>query len=223
MWPKPQRQTSGTSFAFTATFEPNKYKEARNASSHKISLTSCRFSTAAFVAPGGKPPAPRRAAEQAHIVASITDKQIYLKLGDSVVDSYYVAVGQDAYPTPTGSFTIRKLTWNPRWTPPPDAVWAKNKTAKEPGNPANPMKIVKIFFKEPDYYIHGTGDVESLGLAASHGCLRMHPEDVAQVGKWVMEHGGSPQEENWFLRVLHSRREEKVIYLTQSIPITIEP
>jgi len=156
------------------------------------------------------------------LVVSLLEKQLYLKLGDSVVATYYVAVGQDAYPTPTGQFTIRKLTWNPSWTPPPDADWAKNKTAKPPGHPANPMKVVKIFFKEPDYYIHGTGDVESLGSAASHGCLRMDPTDVAEVGKWVMEHGGSPQEENWFLRVLHSRREEKVVYLSQPIPIRIE-
>lgn len=189
----------------------------------KRALILTAFSAAAFSAQAlnaaGKPAAPRD--DKPSIVASLTDKQIYLKLGDSVVESYYVAVGQDAYPTPTGSFSIRKLTWNPRWTPPPDAAWAKNKTAKEPGNPANPMKVVKIFFKEPDYYIHGTGDVESLGEAASHGCLRMHPEDVMQVGKWVMEHGGSRQEENWFLRVLHSRREEKVIYLSHAIPISI--
>ena len=157
-----------------------------------------------------------------NIMVSLADKQLHLRLGDSVVTSYYVAVGQDAYPTPTGDFTIRKLTWNPRWAPPPDADWAKNKTPKESGNPANPMKVVKIFFKEPDYYIHGTGDVESLGSAASHGCLRMDPKDVAEVGRWVMEHGGSPQAENWFLRVLHSRREEKVIYLSQEIPIRIE-
>ena len=179
------------------------------------------FSTAAFVAPHSS--APNRAAEGApNILASITEKQIYLRLGDSVVQTYYIATGQDAYPTPTGSFSIRKLTWNPSWTPPPDADWAKNKTAKAPGNPANPMKVVKIFFKEPDYYIHGTGDVESLGSAASHGCLRMDPEEVMAVGKWVMENGGAPQEENWFMRILHSRREEKVIYLTQAVPITIQ-
>ena len=179
------------------------------------------FSSAAFVAPGSS--SPRAKADGApNILASISEKQIYLRLGDSTVASYYVATGQDAYPTPTGSFSIKKLTWNPSWTPPPDAKWAKNKTPKEPGNPANPMKVVKIFFKEPDYYIHGTGDVESLGTSASHGCLRMDPDEVMEVGKWVMEHGGVPQEENWFMRILHSRREEKVIYLSQPVPISVQ-
>lgn len=179
------------------------------------------LSTAAFVAPGTV--APAKAVDEApSLVANLTDKQLHLKLGDSVVASYYIATGQDAYPTPTGDFKIRKLTWNPRWTPPPDADWAKNKTAKAPGSAANPMKVVKIFFKEPDYYIHGTGDDASIGSAASHGCLRMDPTDVAEVGRWLMEHGGSPQEESWFMRVLHSRREEKVIYLTQPIPISVQ-
>ena len=178
------------------------------------------LATTAFVTPPSRIPA--RAPQRAHIVANLSQKQILLKIGDSVVAQYYIADGQDNYPTPRGNFSIRKLTWNPSWTPPPGAVWAKNKTAKEPGNPSNPMKIVKIFFKEPDYYIHGTGDVDNLGVAASHGCIRMDPDDVMQVGKWVMDHGGSPQEESWFWRVLHSRRDEKVVYLSQAVPITVE-
>jgi lipoprotein-anchoring transpeptidase ErfK/SrfK len=187
----------------------------------KTAAILATLSTAAFVTPGLKAP-PRSPTGGAHVVANLTQKQLFLKVGDSVVDQYYIADGQDAYPTPRGNFSIRKLTWNPSWTPPPDADWAKHKTAKEPGNPSNPMKIVKIFFKEPDYYIHGTGDVDNLGVAASHGCIRMDPEDVMKVGKWLMDNGGSPQEENWFLRVLHSRREEKIVYLSEPIPISIE-
>ncbi|HZK79240.1 MAG TPA: L,D-transpeptidase [Gemmatimonadaceae bacterium] len=164
----------------------------------------------------------RQPDDQPSIVVDLTGKQLTLKLGDSVVQTYYIAIGQDGHPTPTGKFSIRTLTWNPRWVPPPDADWARKLTPKAPGHPANPMKVVKIFFKEPYYYIHGTGDAESIGTAASHGCLRMDPDEVTEVGKWVMAHGGAAQEENWFLRILHSRREEKVVYLSQPIPIEIE-
>ncbi|HUQ47481.1 MAG TPA: L,D-transpeptidase [Gemmatimonadaceae bacterium] len=162
-----------------------------------------------------------REGAQPNIVASISNKQILLKLGDSVVQTYYVATGAEKYPTPTGSFIIRKLTWNPSWTPPPDAKWARNKTATEPGDPKNPMKVVKIFFKEPDYYIHGTADVESIGSAASHGCLRMDPDEVMEVGKWVMENGGLRQQENWLMRLVHFRNHEKVIYLSKPVPIKV--
>jgi lipoprotein-anchoring transpeptidase ErfK/SrfK len=155
------------------------------------------------------------------LTADLSARMLTVKHGDTTLKTYQVAVGQERYPTPPGSYSIRKIVWNPSWRPPPDADWAKGKSAKGPGDPGNPMKVVKIFFKEPDYYIHGTGDVESLGSAASHGCLRMDPNDVADLAKLVMEHGGQPHDENWFWRILHSRREEKVVYLDNPVSLTV--
>lgn len=155
------------------------------------------------------------------LTANVPARMLIARRGDSTLKTYAVAVGQDNYPTPRGTFMIKKMVWNPSWRPPPDADWAKGKKAKGPGEPGNPMKVVKIFFQEPDYYIHGTSDVESLGSAASHGCLRMDPEEVADLAKLIMEHGGQPREENWFWRIIHSRREEKVIYLDNPIALTI--
>ena len=163
---------------------------------------------------------PAQKAAGVYMVADLSDKILYVHGTDSVA-MYDISTGKDNYPTPTGNFKIRKLTWNPSWTP-PDSKWAAKKKPAGPGDPKNPMKVVKIFFKEPDYYIHGTADVGSLGYPESHGCLRMHPDDVMQVGMWVMEHGGQPQEENWFWRLLHSRREEKVVYLSKPVPIRVQ-
>ena len=83
------------------------------------------------------------------------------------------------------------------------------------------MKVVKIFFREPDYYIHGTNDVESLGSAESHGCLRMDPDEVADLAKLVMTQGGQPREENWFWRIIHFRSQQKTIYLDSPVSLTI--
>ena len=160
-------------------------------------------------------------AGNAYLLADLSDKILYLYEGDSVGEMFDISDGKQPYPTPRGNFRIRRLNWNPSWTP-PDSKWARNKRPTDPGDPKNPLKVVKIFFKEPDYYIHGTADVGSLGAAESHGCLRMAPEDVMKVGKWVMEHGGQPHEENWFMRIIHSRREEKVVYLTTPVPIKVQ-
>lgn len=154
--------------------------------------------------------------------ASVSERMLYVTRGDTTLKTFLVAVGTDEYPTPRGTYKIRKMIWNPSWRPPPNSDWARGKKPTGPGDPKNPMKIVKIFFSEPDYYIHGTADVESLGSAASHGCLRMDPADVAELAKLIMEHGGQPREENWFLRLIHSRREEKPIYLNNPVLITIE-
>jgi lipoprotein-anchoring transpeptidase ErfK/SrfK len=154
--------------------------------------------------------------------ASVSERMLYVTRGDTTLKTFQVAVGTAKYPTPRGTFRIRKMIWNPSWRPPPNSDWAKGKKARGPGDPLNPMKVVKVFFKEPDYYIHGTGDVESLGSAASHGCIRMAPEEVAELAKLIMEHGGQPREENWFLRLIHSRRQEKPIYLDNPVWITID-
>jgi lipoprotein-anchoring transpeptidase ErfK/SrfK len=188
--------------------------------------------TGAALAQIGLPPtamtAGRDTTQQALVVevpleltANIPARTLIVRRGDSTLKTFAVAVGKDEYPTPEGTFRIQKMIWNPSWRPPPNSDWARGKTAKGPGEPGNPMKVVKIFFKEPDYYIHGTGDVESLGSAASHGCLRMDPEEVADLAKIIMEHGGQPREENWFWRIIHSRREEKPIYLDKPVWLTI--
>ena len=164
---------------------------------------------------GGKSKAPA-----IRIVADLSDKILYVYEADTVAKMYDISDGKDPYPTPRGSFTIRRLNWNPSWRP-PDSKWARKKTPKGPGDPGNPMKVVKIFFKEPDYYIHGTADIGSLGASESHGCLRMAPDDVTELGRWVLEHGGEWKGENWFMRILHSRRQEKVIYLSNPVPVSI--
>ena len=135
------------------------------------------------------------------------------------VARYAVAVGTKQYPTPQGSFHIRKVVWNPPWKP-PDSPWAKGKDAKPPGHPDNPMKRVKIFFSEPDYYIHGTDADDSLGRAESHGCLRMNTSDATQLAQLVMDRGGKPMPEPWYRRIFH-RRTTKVIYLKAPVGIKI--
>jgi lipoprotein-anchoring transpeptidase ErfK/SrfK len=161
-------------------------------------------------------PAPAAAIQ---LEVSLSDRQLRVLQGGTLLRSYAVAIGQDRYPTPKGTFSIGRIVWNPRWVP-PKAPWAKGKTAKEPGDPDNPMGKVKLFFKEPDYYIHGTQAEESLGQAASHGCVRMANADVVEVAQLVMEHGGEGRPQSWFARILNLVRPHEV-RLSNQVPITI--
>jgi lipoprotein-anchoring transpeptidase ErfK/SrfK len=156
------------------------------------------------------------------LTADLSQRMLYVEENDEVVLSFKVAIGAPDHPTPTGSFLIRKIVWNPSWVP-PDEKWARRDKPRAPGDPYNPMRLVKIFFRQPDYYIHGTPYVGSLGKAASHGCLRMDPVDAAEVAQYVMEHGGQPRDENWFWRVIHARSETKTVNLRNPIPMTIVP
>jgi L,D-transpeptidase catalytic domain len=154
-----------------------------------------------------------------HINVDLSERKLYLKNGNDVVQSYSVGVGKDGYETPVGDYSIRRIVWNPPWNP-PDAGWAEGKESQPPGAAENPMKVVKIYFKEPDYYIHGTGTMSSLGGAVSHGCLRMAPSDAAALARYLMDHGGSSRDAAWFSRVQTSNETESVS-LNMAIPMHV--
>lgn len=159
------------------------------------------------------------AAGELRLEIDLSERELAAVVDGDVVERYVVAVGKDSYPTPRGTFRIRKLIFNPAWKP-PDSRWARGKTAKPPGHPDNPMKLVKMFFKEPDYYIHGTDADDSLGRDESHGCIRMSRSDVQELARLVMDHGGKPMPEPWWRRVFR-RRTTRVVYLESSIPVSI--
>jgi lipoprotein-anchoring transpeptidase ErfK/SrfK len=153
------------------------------------------------------------------IEVDLSDRVLRAIIDGEQVETFAVSVGKDKWPTPEGSFKIRKVIWNPSWKP-PNSTWARGKSARPPGHPENPMTRVKIFFKEPDYYIHGTNDEDSLGGAESHGCVRMSAEDATRLGQLVMEHGGKPQPEPWYRRIFR-RKATKVVYLTEPVAMEI--
>ena len=154
-----------------------------------------------------------------HINVDLSERKLYLKDGGEVVRAYTIGVGQPGYPTPEGNYSVRRIVWNPPWTP-PDAAWAADKEPQPPGAADNPMKAVKIYFNEPDYYIHGTGRVATLGGAVSHGCLRMAPEDAASLARYLMEHGGEAHDAAWFDHV-QSSNETTNVTLASSIPMHV--
>ncbi len=138
---------------------------------------------------------------------------------NKLLASYQISPGMANHPTPPGNFTISKIVWNPAWVP-PKAGWAKGKKATTPSDPKNPMKIVKIFFKEPDLYIHGTGDEHLLGDPASHGCIRMAPADVYALARLIQENGGAPQTDTWYQSVISGGR-SVTVRIPRPVPIRI--
>ena len=121
---------------------------------------------------------------------SLSARQLRVADGDSTVAMYEVAVGRPSNPTPTGTFETGDIVWNPSWTP-PSSNWAANKHYQPPGAAANPMQGVKIYFRAPYYYIHGTNNPGSIGEAASHGCIRMTEDDAVALARRIERAGGS--------------------------------
>jgi lipoprotein-anchoring transpeptidase ErfK/SrfK len=172
------------------------------------------------------PESPINAVEETAVASvslqvDLSARELHVLEGGEVVQSYPVAIGKPSYPTPKGTFNIRRIIWNPRWVP-PDSKWAKNKKPKGPGEPGNPMGRVKIFFSEPDYYIHGTREVDSLGQAESHGCVRMRNADVIALAKTVMAAGGKPVQPSFVRRVINRVRSTQEVRLSTPVRITVK-
>jgi hypothetical protein len=95
--------------------------------------------------------------------------------------TYRVAVGQPAYPTPTGRFSIANKAVNPTWSV-PNSPWAgalANETVPG-GSSANPLKARWMGIVN-GVGIHGTDQTGSIGTRASHGCIRMTVPDVVDL------------------------------------------
>ncbi len=52
-----------------------------------------------------------------------------------------------------------------------------------PGGPDNPLGLfaMRLAVHPGDYLIHGTNNPVAVGMAVTHGCIRMYPEDVAAI------------------------------------------
>lgn len=160
-----------------------------------------------------------RPSETLRLEVDISDRTLSVLERGRVVETHPVTVGSRNHPTPLGSYAIDWIVWNPSWNP-PDSGWAKNRRAMGPG-PDNPMGRVKMFFREPAYYVHGTRAISELGTAASHGCVRLSNADVLKVARRVMKHGGEARPPGWFKRVINSFRDTREVRLTRPVPVQI--
>jgi lipoprotein-anchoring transpeptidase ErfK/SrfK len=192
----------------------------KNLAHFPIALGVLSLTAVAATAATSAEPAPS-SYETVSLSASLSTRTLTVTRGNGDVKTYAIAVGTDRHRTPLGNFMIRKIVWNPSWVP-PDAKWAQGKKAADPGHPDNPMRLVKIFFREPDYYIHGTQAVESLGLAASHGCLRMDPNDAGDLALMLMDNSGISRDWDWVKGLLHMG-ETRTVSLQQPAQMTIMP
>jgi lipoprotein-anchoring transpeptidase ErfK/SrfK len=94
--------------------------------------------------------------------------------------SYTVAVGMEGLETPEGLYHIEAMEENPVWHV-PESDWAGSLAGETiPPGPENPIKARWLAIFE-GAGIHGTEEIESLGSAASHGCVRMAIPDVEEL------------------------------------------
>ena len=100
--------------------------------------------------------------------------------------AYPITVGSRSWPTPIGDFTIVSKETDPVWDVPVSIQREMEQQGKPvitrmEASPANPLGQHWIGLSLPGLGIHGTNAPASIYKFASHGCIRLHPDDVADL------------------------------------------
>lgn len=127
------------------------------------------------------------------VVVSLPEHRLYYfptakRDGKRVVITYPVSIGKLGRSTPLGVTRVIDKVEHPSWYP-TASVRKEHLDAGDPlpavvgPGPANPLGDFKIRlgFGNGTYEIHGTNNPTAVGLAITHGCIRMYPDDVAEL------------------------------------------
>lgn len=114
------------------------------------------------------------------LIVNTGEKALFRILGEGLAMRYPVAVGKEGHDWAGIALIGRKVRW-PVWTPPAAMIARKPELARwrggMPGGPENPLgsRALYLYVNDKDtlFRIHGTNEPDSIGQAASSGCIRM--------------------------------------------------
>jgi lipoprotein-anchoring transpeptidase ErfK/SrfK len=109
-----------------------------------------------------------------NLVLKLNEKKVYVYKGDKIIAKYPVAIGKKGWETPTGEWQIMEKIKNPAWT----SFKTGEVVAAGRENPLGERWIGFWTDGQDVIGFHGTPDIQSIGTAASHGCVRMYNKDV---------------------------------------------
>ena len=103
----------------------------------------------------------------------LSSQRMHVIVNGSHYATWRVSTGRRGYPTPTGSHR-------------PNLLDETHYSSKYHGSPM-PFSI----FFHGGYAIHGTYEAHALGRPVSHGCIRLHPSNAAELFSLVRAQGKS--------------------------------
>jgi len=134
------------------------------------------------------PPGPRTG-----IVVNLPEHRLYYfpkprKGQKAVVITFPVSIGKMDWRTPLGETRIVAKVRQPSWYP-PESVRTEHAERGDPlpkvvpPGPDNPLGAfaMRLGVGGGSYLIHGTNNPLAVGMAVTHGCIRMYPEDIEKL------------------------------------------
>jgi L,D-transpeptidase ErfK/SrfK len=117
------------------------------------------------------------------LVVNIPQRMLFALTGSGVT-AYPVAVGRQSWPTPLGEFSIAAKEVNPTWDVPKSIREEARRAGRSlplrvPPGPNNPLGAYWLGLSVGGVGIHGTNAPTSIYQVVTHGCVRLHPDDIA--------------------------------------------
>lgn len=129
------------------------------------------------------------AADDGTLIVNVPQRMLFFKMTERTFGAP-VAVGSRSWQTPISAFTILVKETDPTWDVPASiAAEARAKgqslPAKVSPGPRNPLGRHWLGLSIGSIGIHGTNAPSSIYGAVTHGCIRIHPDDVATLFELV--------------------------------------
>jgi L,D-transpeptidase ErfK/SrfK len=121
-----------------------------------------------------------RAAAPGTIVVNVPEMRLYLfPLSPGAPVTFPIGIGTEGWETPTGRYKVIGKQENPTWNV-PASIREENPDlpAKVPPGPENPLGTHALRLDRHAIMIHGTDTPWGVGRKATHGCMRLYPEDI---------------------------------------------
>jgi len=118
------------------------------------------------------------------ILINVPQRMLFLLSGGNPSLAFPVAAGKSDWRTPRGEFSVAEMRKNPVWRV-PESIQAEMEDegkvvrTRVPPGPNNPLGKYFIGLSLSGIGIHGTIQPLSIHHFRTHGCIRLHPDDVA--------------------------------------------
>ncbi len=118
------------------------------------------------------------------ILINLPQRMLYHFQAGRLMVHYPVGLGRPDWPTPMGSFNVLNIQENKTWYLPKSIQEEMRREGKivltqVPPGPENPLGKHWIGLSLPGIGIHGTIAPATIYNFLSHGCIRLHPDDIA--------------------------------------------
>jgi len=104
--------------------------------------------------------------------------------GEKLIAAYPVTVGSAHLASPIGEWKVRRITKLPTFRYDKEMLQHGQRSGNFhllPPGPRNPVGVMWIALNKKGIGIHGTNEPDSIGHAASHGCIRLANWDVVRL------------------------------------------